>query len=130
MNTAGIGNRGTHVARVSEEDTAAQMGSGDVPVLATPRVIAWLEAAAVAALGRLPEEMTSVGLHISVDHTSPTPVGAVVRAVAEVRAVDGKRIEFDVRAFEGDRVVAGGRHTRLIVDRHRFLTRAGQARQH
>ncbi len=90
----------------------------------TPRVIAWMEAAAVASLD-LPEDATSVGIHISIDHSAPTLVGVDVRAVAEVRAVVGTRIEFDVRAYEADQVVAGGTHTRVVVDRARFLSRAG-----
>ena len=83
-----------------------------------------MEAAAVAALHGLPTEMTSVGIHVSVDHTNPTLVGAEVRAEAEVKMVEGKRIEFDVRAFEGDGIIAGGTHTRVVVDRRQFLTRA------
>jgi predicted thioesterase len=118
-----MGSSGSHLAAVSDVDTAAQMGSGDVPVLATPRVIAWMEAAAMAALGDLPDGITSVGIHISVDHGAPTEVGAEVRAQAEVRGVEGKRIEFDVRAFAGERVIAAGTHTRVLVDRSRFLAR-------
>ena len=121
------GQTGTHVDRVSELDLAPSLGSGDVPVLATPRVVAWLEAAAVAALSGLPDGMTSVGIHIAVDHTAPTLMGAEVRAQAQVTAVEGSRIEFDVRAFEGDQIVAAGTHTRVMVDRERFLTRAGLA---
>ena len=121
------GQTGTHLDQVSELDLAPSHGSGDVPVLATPRVVAWLEAAAVAALAGLPNGKTSVGIHIAVDHTAPTLVGAAVRAEALVTAVDGSRIEFDVRAFEGDQIVAAGTHTRVIVDRERFLTRAGLA---
>jgi len=124
MSTIAIGDRGISVTTVSEADTAIQLGSGDVPVLATPRAIAWLEAAAIAALGDLAPGMTSVGINISVDHTSPTLVGAEIRAVAEVRAVEGPRVEFDVRAFEGESIIAGGTHTRVIVDRQRFLMRA------
>jgi predicted thioesterase len=101
------------------------MGSGDVPVLATPRVIAWLEAAAVAALHGLPDHVTSVGVHISVDHRAPTLEGATVRAEAEVRALDGKRIEFEIRAFDGEILIADGTHTRILVDRDRFLASAG-----
>lgn len=125
MNSVAVGSRGTHGATVSDLDTAIEMGSGDVPVLATPRVIAWMEAAAVAALHDLPHESTSVGIHVSVDHSVPTLVGMQVLAQAEVRAVEGTRIEFDLQAFSGDRVIASGTHTRVIVDRHRFLVRAG-----
>ena len=119
------GQSGARVNQVSELDLAPSLGSGDVPVLATPRVVAWLEAAAVAALAGLPDGKTSVGIHIAVDHTAPTLVGAEVQAEAQVTAVEGSRIEFDVRASEGDQIVASGTHTRVIVDRERFLTRAG-----
>lgn len=125
MNSVAIGSNGTYAATVSETDTAIQMGSGDVPVLATPKVVAWLEAAAMAALAELPDGLTSVGINISVDHSAPTLVGVDVRAIAEVREVAGQRIEFDVRAFAGDQLIAGGTHTRVIVDRQRFLIRAG-----
>ena len=121
------GRNGTHVAEVTDRDTAISFGSGDVPVLATPRVVAWLEAAAVAALQDLPDGMTTVGIDIAVDHTAATLVGGRVRSEAEVTASDGPRIEFGVRAYEGDQIVASGSHTRLIVDRQRFLTKAGLA---
>jgi predicted thioesterase len=119
------GRSGTLVAEVTVDDTAISLGSGNVPVLATPRVVAWLEGAAVAALQGLPEEMTTVGIHISVDHTAATLVGAEVRAQADVTATEGSHIEFAVRAYEGDQIVAKGTHTRVMVDRQRFLTRAG-----
>lgn len=125
MNFVSVGDTGTSITVVSKADTAAAMGSGDVPVLATPRVIAWMEAAAVAALHELPDHVTSVGIHISVDHSAPALEGVTVRAQAEVRVRNGKRIEFDVRAFDGEKVIAGGTHTRMLVDRDRFLARAG-----
>jgi predicted thioesterase len=110
---------------VGEDDTAIHMGSGDVPVLATPRVVAWLEAAAVAALANLPPDMTSVGIHIAVDHVAPTLVGTDVRSEATVSAVDGNRIDFEVKAFADDRLIAAGIHSRVLVDQKRFLRRAG-----
>lgn len=125
MNAVSVGDTGTCTKVVGKADTAVAMGSGDVPVLATPRVIAWMEAGAMAALHGLPDHLTSVGIHLSVDHSAPTLEGVTVRALAKVRAVDGKRVEFDVRAFDGETVIAGGTHTRVIVDRDRFLTRAG-----
>lgn len=125
MNAVAVGDAGTCTKVVASADTAVAMGSGDVPVLATPRVVAWMEAAAVAALHGLPDHLTSVGIHVSVDHSAPTLDGVTVRALAEVRAVDGRTVEFDVRAFDGEKVIAGGTHTRVIVDRDRFLARAG-----
>ena len=113
------------VCHVTEDDTAIRVGSGDVPVLATPRLIAWLEAAAVAALGDLSPDTTSVGIHVAVDHVAPTLVGSEVRMEATVRSTDGSRVDFDVKAFDGDQLIAGGVHTRVLVDRQRFLGRAG-----
>jgi predicted thioesterase len=120
-----VGACATFSTQVTDDDTAVSMGSGNVPVLATPRVIAWLEAAAVSALSDLPEDMTSVGIHIAVDHVAPTLAGSDVRAEATVSSVEGKRIDFNVKAFAGDEMIAGGVHTRVLVDRRRFLTRAG-----
>jgi predicted thioesterase len=125
MSKVTFGDRGTHTARVTDEDTALRLGSGDLAVLATPRLVAWMEAAAVAALPALGAGMTSVGTHISVDHRAPTLVGAQVRALAEVRVVDGRQIEFEVSAFEDAQLIAAGTHARVVVDRQRFLARAG-----
>ncbi|GMQ93547.1 MAG: hypothetical protein BMS9Abin12_1026 [Acidimicrobiia bacterium] len=106
---------------VSEADTAIALGSGDVAVLGTPRVVALCEEAAVAALaGSLPRGMTSVGIRITVDHTKATGIGGRVTAKATVSAVDGKRISFVVELFEGDRTTANGTHTRIVVSRKRF----------
>jgi len=120
-----VGRCGTHIDRVETPDTAISLGSGDLPVLATPRVVAWLEAAAVAALEGLPPEMTTVGIHIAVDHTAPAIVGAEIRAEAKVIRTEEARIEFAVNAYEGDQIVAQGTHIRVMVDRRRFMARAG-----
>lgn len=112
-------------AVVAEGDTAIAFGSGDVPVLATPRLAALLEAAAVAALaGALPTEATTVGTHLTMDHLAATAVGRLVSARAEVVACDERTIVFGLEAREGEAVVAQGRHVRAIVDRQRFLSRA------
>jgi len=117
-----IGVAGSAHLIVGEEDTAIALGSGDVPVLGTPRIVALLEEAAVAALaGDLADGITSVGTHIAVDHVSASFVGAAVAAVAEVVAVEGRTVTFRLIAQEGSRTVATGNHTRLLVDRARFL---------
>lgn len=117
-----IGTTGSADLIVGEEDTAIALGSGDVPVLGTPRIIALLEEAAVAALdGDLAEGITSVGTHVAVDHEAASFVGAAVTAVAEVVAVDDRTVEFRLVAREGSRTVAKGNHTRVLVDRERFL---------
>jgi predicted thioesterase len=117
---------GEHTALVTKADTAISLGSGSVPVLATPRLIAWLEAAAVAALaGDLQEGTTSVGMHVDVRHLAPTPVGGSVRAVATVTAAEGSIVTFEVEASDDHRRIATGMHTRAIVDVQRFLSRLG-----
>lgn len=104
-----------------EHDTAIALGSGDVAVLATPRVVALSEEAAVAALaGSLPEGATTVGTNITLDHLAATGVGFSVTATATVTSVEGKQVSFSVEVRENDKLVARGTHTRLVVDRARF----------
>ena len=106
---------------VTAADTAQALGSGDVPVLATPRVVALVEAATVAAVAaHLGEGQTTVGTRVELDHLRPSAVGALVQAEAELVAVDGRRLTFAVRVLEGDREVARGTVHRTLVDRARF----------
>lgn len=107
---------------VGATDTATALGSGDVAVLATPRLLAWMEAATVAVVdGRLDQGSTSVGTRVELQHLAASPVGEHVAVRAELAAVDGRRLEFDVEARHDDgAVVARGRVTRMIVDRLRF----------
>ena len=124
-----LGTSATLTFTVSEADTATALGSGDVPVLATPRALAWLEAATVAALAAyLDPASTSVGTRVELEHVTPTAVGRQVQVTASVSYADGRLIRFEValqhRSPEGDLVVAAtGRITRVIVDRKRFLDR-------
>jgi len=110
---------------VAEADTATALGSGDVPVLATPRVLALLEAATVAAVApSMPDGQTSVGTRISLEHQAATPVGRTVTARARLVAVDGRRLEFEVTLNDGETVAAFGTVERVVVDRARFVARA------
>ena len=114
----------TSVLLVSDAHTAQAMGSGDMPVLATPVMIALMENAAMLAVDQtLPPEQTTVGAHIDVSHLRPTPVGAEVIATAELTAVDDRRLTFHVVAMQDDRVIGEGTHVRFIVDRDRFLSK-------
>jgi predicted thioesterase len=100
------------------------MGSGDLPVLATPAMMALMENAAMLAVApHLPEGSTTVGGHISASHIKPTPVGETVTGTATVTKVDGKKIEFDVKAHCGDILLGEGSHLRFIVDREKFMSR-------
>lgn len=111
---------------VTGEDTAIALGSGDVPVLGTPRVVALFEQASVAVLsGLLPQGSTSVGTSISLDHAAASGVGANVTAKATVTGSDGRKVEFAVELVEGPKITATGTHTRFIVDRTRFERSVG-----
>ncbi len=118
-----VGLRGRVEQVVTESDTATALGSGDVPVLATPRLLAWAEAATVAAVaGRLDAGSTSLGSRVELEHRAPSAVGAAVTVTADLVAVDGRRLQFAITAFDGDdRAVASGTVTRVLVDRERFL---------
>ena len=110
---------------VADADTAQAVGSGDVPVLGTPRVLALAEAATVAATAtRLPPGMTTVGRRVELDHRAPTPVGRTVVARVRLAKIDGRRLLFEVTVTDGSTTVADGRVERHLVDRHRFVERA------
>jgi predicted thioesterase len=116
------GLRGTASRAVTEELTAASLGSGDVPVLGTPAVLAVIEEAACAAIaGSLGPGRTSVGVWVEMEHLKPSGLGAVVEATAELIASDKRILEFTCEAREGDTLVARARHRRVVVDRERFL---------
>ena len=106
---------------MTEADTARALGSGDVDVLGTPRVLALAEAATVAAAAAsLSPGQTTVGTQVELDHLAPSPIGATVRAEATLVYHSGRRLTFDVRVTQGDRAVATARITRAVVDRERF----------
>ena len=107
---------------VTEADTAQAVGSGDVPVLGTPVLLAWLEATTVAALEVEPGQ-TSVGTRVEVEHSGASAVGAQVVTTADVLRRDGRLVIFTVAAHDGSRLVATGEVRRLVVDRERFLAR-------
>jgi fluoroacetyl-CoA thioesterase len=109
---------------VTEADTAQALGSGDVPVLATPRLLALAEAATVRATARhLPTGATTVGTRVELAHLAPTPIGGIVTVVAELSTVDGRLLTFAVSAASGGTPVAEGTVERVLVDRSRFLGR-------
>jgi fluoroacetyl-CoA thioesterase len=110
---------------VADADTAVVLRSGDVAVLATPRVVAMAEEATVAAIaGQLKPDETSVGMRVQLDHLAPSAVGAEVRAEATLEKVEGRRLTFTVSINDERGLVAAGKVTRVIVDRERFLDKA------
>ena len=110
---------------VEREDTAKEVGSGDLLVYATPCMVALMEGAACDAIAEaLPESQTTVGIALNIEHISATPVGLDVRAEAEVTAVEGKVITFAVRAFDEAGEIGNGTHKRVIVNTQKFLDKA------
>jgi predicted thioesterase len=111
---------------VTGADTAAAVGSGTVPVLATPRVLALAERATMAAVARALEAgATTVGSRVELDHLAPSPVGAELSVRAVLERVEGRRLRFAVRLADGDRTVARGLVTRVVVDTAAFVRDAG-----
>jgi predicted thioesterase len=107
---------------VSEADTAIAMRTGAVPVLATPRLVALCEEAAIAALdGTLDEGSSSVGVRVQIEHISPIPVGGRVVAEASLDKVEGRRLVFTVSARDERGLVAAGKVTRVIVNVDHFM---------
>jgi predicted thioesterase len=110
---------------VGDADTALAMRSGDVPVLATPRIIALCEQASMGAVdGRLGDNETTVGHTVQLDHVAPTKVGGRVRAEATLQKVAGRRLTFTVTVTDTRGLVAAGKITRVIVDTDRFMEKA------
>ena len=111
---------------VVDDDTAAAVGSGDLAVLGTPRLLAWCEAATVAAVAdSLDRNQTTVGTRVALEHLAASPVGQRVEVTAAVVYVDGRLVRFQVAAthVEDGRLVGTGEVTRVVVDRERFLAR-------
>ena len=122
-----IGLKGRAETVVNEANTAAAMGSGLVPVFATPAMIALMEqAAASSLLPYLEEGQGSVGIHLDVSHESATPIGLKVWAESEVTAVDGKQITFTVSAYDEVGLIGRGTHKRACITVDRFLAKTEQ----
>jgi fluoroacetyl-CoA thioesterase len=110
------------VLEVGSGDTAVALRSGEVPVLATPRLIALCEEASLEALaGVLPPGRTTVGMRVQLDHLAPTAVGHSITAEATLEKVEGRRLTFTVSASDDRGLVAAGRVTRVVVDIDQFL---------
>lgn len=122
MITEGLTHTSTLI--VTAQDTALYQGSGDMEVLATPRMMALMENAAMLAVkDELPEGSTTVGGHIESSHLRPSKVGTEITATATVTKVEGKKIYFDIKAQMNDVIIGEGTHLRFIVDREKFLSR-------
>lgn len=120
-----VGCKGRAETVVAEYNTADAVGSGLVPVFATPYMIALMENAAVNAVQEALEEgQGTVGTRLDVTHDAATPVGMKVWAEAELTAVEGKKLIFAVKAFDEAGPIGGGTHERFIITVERFLSKA------
>ena len=120
-----IGMRGRAETVVTPENTAQAVGSGLVPVFATPYMIALMEGAAVNAVqNALSADEGTVGTRLNVTHDAATPIGMRVWAEAEVTAVEGRRITFSVAAYDEREQIGGGTHERFLIKQSKFLSRA------
>lgn len=109
---------------VREADTAPAVGSGDVPVLATPRLVALAEQATVQAVAEhLPAGQTTVGTEVALRHRRPSAVGAVITVTARLVDVDSARLRFEIAADQDGESIADGSVRRVVVDRDAFLAR-------
>lgn len=117
-----VGMKGEVSTLVEKEDTAAEVGSGSLLVYATPCMVALMEGAACEAIAEaMTDDKTSVGTELSIAHVSATPVGLEVRAEAEVIAVDGKVITFQITAYDEAGKIGEGTHKRVIINSQKFL---------
>lgn len=107
---------------VKQENLACTMKSGSLEVLATPQMIAWMEEAACACLD-LEEGKTSVGIKMNVTHDMASPLGATIEIEAKMINVEGRKIDFEVEAFQNGKYIGKGEHSRFVVDAERFLAK-------
>ena len=120
-----VGMKGIAETLVEREDTAKEVGSGDLLVYATPCMVALMEGAACEAIAdALSDTQTTVGTALNIEHIAATPVGLDVRAEAIVTAVEGKVISFEVKAFDEAGEIGHGIHKRVIVNSQKFLDKA------
>ncbi|HEY3702515.1 MAG TPA: hotdog domain-containing protein [Acidimicrobiales bacterium] len=120
-----IGLTGRATLRVTEADTAVTLRSGDVPVLATPRLLGLCEEACVQAIrGELAPGLTTVGMRVQFDHLAPTGIGSSVTAEATLEKVEGRRLTFTAAASDPGGFVGAGKLTRVVVEVAPFLKKA------
>lgn len=126
LNNMEIGMSFTASMVVGNNDTALAAGSGSLLVLATPRMIALMEEAAMKCVAdSLSASDTTVGTLMNVSHVKASPMGADIRAVAELTAVDGRKLSFSVKAYQDETLIGEGTHERFVVNIERFMSKLG-----
>ncbi|MEM7119051.1 MAG: hotdog domain-containing protein [Chloroflexota bacterium] len=122
--TIEIGMTGSKTAVVTLNLSADVMGSGSIATYATPAMLALMEGAAASAIEEAAGEgNTSVGTFVELHHVAATPLGATVRAEAKVIAVDGRKIRFEIAAYDEHEQIGKGEHVRFVVNTQRFVER-------
>lgn len=112
------------IMRVEAGNTAEFIGSGDMAVLATPAMVALMENAAMLAVAlHLGEGETTVGTMVSTSHLKASKVGNIIEARAELIAVEGRKLDFKIEAYDGETLIGEGTHTRFVVNREKFLSK-------
>ena len=116
--------QGTAETIVNDSNTAISMGSGSLPVFATPAMIALMEAAACNAIeSTLSADETSVGISIHADHIAASSIGDSIKAVASISEKDGRIITFTIECFAGDLKIGSCIHKRCVVNKEKFMAR-------
>ena len=122
-----IGTKHEVVIKVTEEVTAAKMKSGSLYVLATPFMVALMEQVAAELCEKFTQEgISTVGTSLNIRHLAPTPVGAEVKAVAELLSFDGRKAEFKVEAYDEIGLIGEGTHERFTIKIDRFMEKANE----
>ncbi len=130
MKPIALGTKGTAVTMVDDSNLAVTVKSGSLPIFSTPMMAALMEQAACNAIAdALTEGETSVGTALEIQHTAPTPVGLTVTAEAEVTAVCGREISFQVTARDESGVIGEGNHRRFVVDVKKFMAKAQKRKE-
>ncbi|MCL2077566.1 MAG: thioesterase family protein [Oscillospiraceae bacterium] len=124
MNQTAIGKTASADATVNQANTAEAVGSGSLEVFATPMMLALMEKAACECLkDGLEIGETSVGTFVNISHTAASPIGAKITATAVVKNISGRKIEFEITAFDhsSQKEIGRGEHTRMVIDEKRFM---------
>lgn len=109
---------------VAPANCASAVGSGGLDVFATPSMVALMENAAMNCVAHcLPEGSTTVGSEINTTHIKPSALGATIKAVAQLVAIEGRKLQFKVEAYDGEECIGKGTHVRFIVDAERFMAK-------
>ncbi len=125
LQTMEIGTKGRKTAKVTAENTAAALGSGMLEVFATPAMVALIEATASESVAsQLPEGQSTVGTHLGIAHSAPSPIGAEIVCETELIEVDRRRLVFKVQVSDGCGEIGSGTHERFVVDDARFMSKA------